>query len=178
MSRIGKLPVEIPDKVKVNIENGTYIKVEGPLGKIEKRFPDVVEIINEDNKIIVKKKEDNRFAKAMWGTARAIINNMVIGVTKGFEKKLEINGVGYRAELKGKILKLTLGYSHPIEYPIPEDIEIKVDRNIITVKGKDKEKVGQVAAIIRSFRKPDPYKVKGIKYVDEVIIRKAGKAGK
>ncbi len=178
MSRIGKLPVEIPDKVKVNIENGNVVKVEGPLGKMERKFPDAVEIVMENNKIIVKKKTDNRFAKAMWGTARALINNMVIGVSKGFEKKLEINGVGYRAELKGKVLNLTLGYSHPIEYPIPEDIEIKVDRNIITVKGKDKEKVGQVAAIIRSFRKPDPYKLKGIKYVDEVIIRKAGKAGK
>ncbi len=178
MSRIGKLPVEIPDKVKVNIENGNVVKVEGPLGKMERKFPDAVEIVMEDNKIIVKKKTDNRFAKAMWGTARALINNMVIGVSKGFEKKLEINGVGYRAELKGKVLNLTLGYSHPIEYPIPEDIEIKVDRNIIIVKGKDKEKVGQVAAIIRSFRKPDPYKLKGIKYVDEVIIRKAGKAGK
>ena len=178
MSRIGKLPVTIPDKVKVDIKNGTYIRVEGPLGKMEKEFPEVVEIVNEDNKIIVKKKADTRFGKAMWGTARAIINNMVIGVSKGFEKKLEINGVGYRAELKGKTLKLSLGYSHPVEYPIPDDVEINVDRNLITVKGKDKEKVGQVAAIIRSFRKPDPYKAKGIKYVDEVIIRKAGKAGK
>ena len=178
MSRIGKLPVEIPDKVKISVENGTYIKVEGPLGKLERKFPEVIEIINEGNNIVVKKKVENRFSKAMWGTARALINNMVIGVSKGFEKKLEINGVGYRAEIKGKVLNLTLGYSHPIEYSIPEDVEIKVDRNIIIVKGKDKEKVGQVAAIIRSFRKPDPYKVKGIKYVDEVIIRKAGKAGK
>ena len=177
MSRIGKLPVDIPEKVNVNIEEN-YVKVEGPLGKLEKKFPDVVEIIKEDNRVIVKKREESRFARAMWGTARALINNMVIGVSKGFEKQLEINGVGYRAEVKGKTLNLSLGYSHPIEFPIPEDIEIKVDRNIITVKGKDKEKVGQVAAIIRSFRKPDPYKVKGIKYVDEIIIRKAGKAGK
>ncbi len=178
MSRIGKLPVEIPDKVKVEIKDGTKVSVEGPLGKLSKEFPDVVEVIKEDNKVIVKKKADTRFGKAMWGTARALINNMVKGVSQGFEKKLEINGIGYRAELKGKVLNLSLGYSHPIEYPIPEGIEIKVDKNIITVRGIDKEKVGQVAAIIRNFRKPDPYKAKGIKYVDEVIIRKAGKAGK
>ena len=178
MSRIGKLPVIIPDKVKVDIKDGTKVSVEGPLGKLYREFPDVVEIKKEDNKIVVSKKSDTRFGRAMWGTARALINNMVVGVSKGFEKKLEINGIGYRAELKGNTLRLMLGYSHPIDYEIPEGIKVQVDRNIITVKGIDKEKVGQVAAIIRSFRKPDPYKAKGIKYVDEVIIRKAGKAGK
>ncbi len=178
MSRIGKLPVIIPDKVKVDIKDGTKVSVEGPLGKLYREFPAVVEIKKEDNKIVVSKKSDTRFGRAMWGTARALINNMVVGVSKGFEKKLEINGIGYRAELKGNTLRLMLGYSHPIDYEIPEGIKVQVDRNIITVKGIDKEKVGQVAAIIRSFRKPDPYKAKGIKYVDEVIIRKAGKAGK
>ncbi len=178
MSRIGRLPVEIPDKVKVSIKNGTYIMVEGPLGKLEKKFPPVVELKQEDNKIVVVKKGENKFAKSMYGTARAIVNNMITGVSKGFMKQLQLEGVGYRAELAGKVLKLALGYSHPIEFPIPENIEIKVERNLISVKGFDKELVGSVAAKIRSFRKPEPYKGKGIRYVDEKIIRKAGKTAK
>ncbi len=178
MSRIGRLPVEIPDKVKVNIKNGTYINVEGPLGKLEKKFPPVVEIKQDGNSIVVLKKGESKFAKSMYGTARAIINNMVTGVSKGFIKQLQLEGVGYRAELSGKVLKLALGYSHPIEYPIPENIEIKVERNLISIKGFDKELVGSVAAKIRSFRKPEPYKGKGIRYVDEKIIRKAGKTAK
>jgi large subunit ribosomal protein L6 len=178
MSRIGRLPVEIPNKVKVSIKNGTYINVEGPLGKLEKKFPPVIELKEEGNSIIVVKKSENKFAKSMYGTARAVVNNMIIGVSKGFVKQLQLEGVGYRAEIAGKILKLALGYSHPIEFQIPENIEIKVERNLISIKGFDKELVGSVAAKIRSFRKPEPYKGKGIRYVDEKIIRKAGKTAK
>ncbi len=178
MSRIGKLPVEIPEKVKVSISNGTSIKVEGPLGKLEKTFPPIVEIVQEGNQIKILKKSDTKFGRAMYGTARAVVNNLVTGVSKGFEKQLEMNGVGYKAEIAGKLLKLSLGYSHVIEYPIPDNVDIKVDRNIITVKSFDKELVGSVAAKIRSFRKPEPYKGKGIKYVDERILRKAGKTAK
>ena len=178
MSRIGKLPVNIPDKVKVEIKDKTYIKVSGPLGELEKTFPPVIEIVQEDNQIKVIKKSDTKFGRSMYGTARSIINSMVIGVSQGFKKELEIVGVGYRAELQGKVLKLALGYSHPIEYEIPENIKIKVNQNIIVVEGFDKELVGSVAAKIRAYRKPDPYKGKGIKYVGETILRKAGKTAK
>jgi large subunit ribosomal protein L6 len=178
MSRIGKLPVVVPEKVNVEIKNGTYIKVKGPLGELEKEFPPVVEIIQEGNELKVIKKGENKFTRSMFGTARAIINNMVVGVSQGFKKELEIQGVGYRAEVGGKVLKLQLGYSHPIEFNIPEGINIKVNQNIISVEGYNKELVGSVAAKIREFRKPDPYKGKGIRYVGERIIRKAGKTGK
>ncbi len=178
MSRIGRLPVEIPDKVKVLIKDGNYIKVEGPLGKLEKKFPPVIELKEENNSVIVIKKADNKFAKSMYGTARAIVNNMITGVSKGFVKQLQLEGVGYRAEVAGKVLKLSLGYSHVIEYEVPDNIEVKVERNLISVKGFDKELVGSVAAKIRSFRKPEPYKGKGIRYVDEKILRKAGKTAK
>jgi large subunit ribosomal protein L6 len=177
MSRIGKLPVVIPDKVKVEI-NGTNIKVKGPLGELEKTFPPVVEIVQEGNEIKVKMKSQSKFARSMFGTARAVINNMVVGVSKGFTKQLQIEGVGYKADVSGNVLNLSLGYSHPINYNIPENVTIKVERNIITVSSFDKELVGSVAAKIRSFRKPEPYKGKGVKYVDEKIIRKAGKTAK
>ena len=178
MSRIGKLPVNIPDKVNVEIKNGTYIKVKGPLGELEKTFPPVVEIVQEDSKVIVKMKSNSKFARSMYGTARAIINNMVAGVSKGFLKQLQLEGVGYKADVSGKVLNMSLGYSHPILFDIPENVNIKVERNIITVSSFNKELVGSVAAKIRSFRKPEPYKGKGVKYVDEKIIRKAGKTAK
>jgi large subunit ribosomal protein L6 len=177
MSRIGKLPVVIPDKVKVEI-NGTNVKVKGPLGELEKTFPPVVEIVQEGNEIKVKINSRSKFARSMFGTARAVINNMVVGVSTGFTKQLQIEGVGYKADVSGKVLNLSLGYSHPINYNIPENVTIKVERNIITVSSFDKELVGSVAAKIRSFRKPEPYKGKGVKYVDEKIIRKAGKTAK
>ena len=135
-----------------------------------------VEII--DNQIIFRQKGENRASSAFWGTYRALTQNMIVGLTKGFEKRLEINGVGYRAAVKGKVLELQLGFSHPINYNIPEGIEVAVEKNIISIKGSDKQKVGQVAAEIRAFRPPEPYKGKGVKYVDEVILRKAGKTGK
>ena len=177
MSRIGKQPVEIPSGVDVKIEGDKIVVKKGNLTK-ELDTKGNVFVRIEDNKIIFSPKGDDRQNRAFWGTYRALTNNMIIGVTKGFEKKLEINGVGYRAAVSGKNLELQLGFSHPIIFPIPDGIEIKVDKNIISVKGHDKQQVGQVAAKIRSFRPPEPYKGKGVKYVDEVIIRKAGKTAK
>ena len=178
MSRIGKLPVVIPEKVNVEIQNGTKIKVKGPLGELEKTFPPVVELILEDSTVKVNMKSNSKFGRSMYGTARSIINNMVTGVSKGFVKQLQIEGVGYKADVSGNVLNLSLGYSHPIAYEIPKDVTIKVERNIITVSSFNKELVGSVAAKIRSYRKPEPYKGKGVRYVDEKIIRKAGKTAK
>ena len=178
MSRIGKLPVNIPEKVTVEINNGTSVRVKGPLGELEKNFPPVVEILKKDNVLTVNMKSQSKFAKAMFGTSRAVLNNMVVGVSNGFTKQLQIEGVGYKAEVAGNVLKLSLGYSHLIEYPIPENVKVKVERNIITVTSFDKELLGSVAAKIRSFRKPEPYKGKGVRYVDEKILRKAGKTAK
>ncbi len=177
MSRIGKQPVAIPSGVEVKVEDGRLIVKKGNLSQ-EIEFGNRVNVKIEDNKIIFSPVGEDKQSRAFWGTYRALANNAVEGLTKGFEKKLEINGVGYRAQLKGKELELQLGFSHPVIYPIPEGIQITVEKNIITVKGHDKQKVGQVAAEIRSFRPPEPYKGKGVKYVDEVIIRKAGKTAK
>jgi len=177
MSRIGKQPVTIPAGVEAKAENGKLIIKKGNLAQ-EIDYGNRVIVKIEDGKIVFAPVGEDKQSKAFWGTYRSLANNAVIGLTKGFEKKLEINGVGYRAAIKGKELELQLGFSHPVIYPIPEGIEIKVDKNIITIKGHDKQKVGQVAAEIRSFRPPEPYKGKGIKYVDEVIIRKAGKTAK
>ncbi len=177
MSRIGKQPVIIPSGVDVKIEDGKIVAKKGNLVQ-EVPFGNRVHVTIEDNKIIFKPVGEDKQSRAFWGTFRALTHNAIEGLTKGFEKKLEINGVGYRAAVKGKELELQLGFSHPIIYPIPEGIQISVDKNIITVKGHDKQKVGQVAAEIRSFRPPEPYKGKGVKYVDEVIIRKAGKTAK
>ncbi len=177
MSRIGKQPVTIPSGVEVKLEEGKLIVKKGNLqNSVE--FGNRVKVKIEDSKIVFAPVGEDRQSRAFWGTYRSLTNNAIEGVTKGFEKKLEINGVGYRAALKGKELELQLGFSHPVKYPIPEGINISVDKNIITIKGHDKQKVGQVAAEIRSFRPPEPYKGKGIKYVDEVIIRKAGKTAK
>ena len=177
MSRIGKQPVKLAEGLTAKLEGDKLIISKGQDSHvIDTRG--VVKVNIEGDTLTFEPLEDNKFAKAMWGTVRALANNAVIGLTKGFEKKLEINGVGYRANMQGNKLILNVGYSHPVEYEVPQGITITVERNIITVKGADKQKVGQVAAEIRSFRKPEPYKGKGIKYVDEVIIRKAGKTAK
>ncbi len=177
MSRIGKQPVVIPSGVEVKLEGEKIVAKKGNLVK-EVDTKGNVDVKIEDNKIVFEPKGQDRQSRAYWGTYRSLTNNMIEGLVKGFEKRLEINGVGYRAQISGKNLELQLGFSHPVIYPIPEGIEIKVEKNIIVVKGHDKQQVGQVAAEIRSFRPPEPYKGKGVKYVDEVIIRKAGKTAK
>jgi len=174
MSRIGKQPVVIP--------SGIEVKTDGPVivfkkGNTEK-FLDTKEYVNfkmEGNALVFAPKDDERQSHAYWGTFRSLANNIVIGLTEGYEKKLEINGVGYRAAVKGNVLELQLGFSHPINYEFPKDITVTVDKNLITIKGDDKQVVGQIAAEIRAFRPPEPYKGKGVKYADEVIVRKAGK---
>jgi large subunit ribosomal protein L6 len=176
MSRIGKKPIEIPAGVKVAL-NGRNIKVEGPKGRLERVMHDQVDIKIEADQIVVAP-SNPQDGGSLQGLSRTLIANMVEGVTKGFSKGLEINGVGYRAELKGTTLNLALGYSHPVEYPLPAGVSAEVDKQTkITLSGIDKELVGATAAKIRSFRPPEPYKGKGIKYADERILRKAGKAG-
>ncbi|PLX83576.1 MAG: 50S ribosomal protein L6 [Desulfuromonas sp.] len=178
MSRIGKKPVEIPSGVKVGLDGNT-LTVQGPKGNLSRELPSRALVEVEADQILIRPNPEER-TTAIQGLTRSLIANMVEGVSKGFEKVLEINGVGYRAELKGKALNLALGYSHPIEYPLPEGVSAEVEpkANRITVRGIDKEMVGATAAKIRSFRSPEPYKGKGIKYLDERIIRKAGKTGK
>lgn len=178
MPRIGKKPVDIPQGVEVTI-NGQHVVVKGPKGVLERDFHHRV-IFDKKEKVInvtVRKPEEKR-SRELWGSSRVLLNNMIEGTTKEFTKQLEIKGVGYRASLSGKKLVLNVGYSHPVEFDIPASIEIKVDKNIITVSGIDKQLVGQVAAQIRDIKKPEPYKGKGIKYVDETIRRKAGKVVK
>ena len=179
MSRIGRMPVEVPQGVTVNIK-GTYVHVKGPKGQMEHTFPASMKISLKDGEVIVERPSDERTHRALHGMTRAIINNMVVGVDKGFEKVLEINGVGYRAELSGKKLVINVGYSHPVEVEPPDGIifEVEPRARLIKVQGYDKAAVGQVAADIRKIRPPEPYKGKGIKYIDERIRRKAGKAGK
>lgn len=179
MSRIGQLPVVIPDGVDVNIK-GSHVKVKGPKGELQHIFPPDIAISLDEGEVTVKRPSDEKQHRALHGTTRALINNMVIGVSTGFSKTLEINGVGYRADLEGKNLVLNVGFSHPVKIEPPEGIEFEVDDRTrqIVVKGYDKQMVGQVAAEIRKVRPPEPYKGKGIKYLDERIRRKAGKAGK
>ena len=179
MSRIGRKPIEIPAGVKISLADNE-INVQGPKGSLKRILPAGVKVEVEAAQVCVCSPENPRETTAMQGLTRTIIANMVDGVTKGFEKTLEINGVGYRAEMQGKVLNLALGYSHPIAYTLPEGISAQVEpkANKIVVQGIDKELVGATAAKIRSFREPEPYKGKGIKYADERIIRKAGKAGK
>ena len=175
MSRIGKEPVKIPAGIEVKVDGTTLIAKKGNLEKRLETYGRVgIEL--EDNEVKFKRKDDSKESSAFWGTYRALFNNILIGLDKGFKKSLEINGVGYRAAVNGKTLELQLGFSHPINFEIPEGIDIKVEKNIIHVSGTDKQQVGQVAAVIRGFRPPEPYKGKGVKYTDEVIIRKAGKA--
>ena len=179
MSRIGRLPITIPAGVKVEIAENNVVTVTGPKGTLTKELPVEMEIKQEGEEVIVTRPNDLKRMKSLHGLTRTLINNMVIGVTEGYEKKLEVNGVGYRAQKQGKKLVLSLGYSHPVEMEDPEGLETVLDgQNIIVVKGIDKEKVGQYAAEIRAKRAPEPYKGKGIKYADEVIRRKVGKTGK
>lgn len=176
MSRIGKAPIPIPQGVEIN-RAGSTVEVKGPKGALSHTIPEGISIQVEEGMIHVKRKGDAKWERSLHGLSRTLIANMVTGVTAGFEKGLEIVGIGYRAALQGRDLQLSLGYSHPVIYPIPEGIEVNVDKqNKITVKGIDKQKVGQVAAEIRSFKKPEPYKGKGIRYIGEQVRRKAGKA--
>ena len=179
MSRIGNLPIAIPEGVTLDIAENNKVTVKGPKGTLDRVLASELEIKIEDNEVIVSRPNDLKRIKSLHGLTRTLIYNMIIGVTEGYEKTLEINGVGYRAAKSGKELTLTLGYSHPVVMTDPEGVETILDgQNKITVKGIDKEKVGQYAAEIREKRKPEPYKGKGIKYSDEVIIRKVGKTGK
>ena len=176
MSRIGKLPITISNATEVTFEND-IITVKGPKGELTQAINPKMKISIQDDTVTVEQKTDDVEAAQFHGLTRTLIDNMIKGVSEGFKKELEINGIGYRASVSGNKLVLNLGYSHPIEYMVPEGIHIAVEKNIIVVSGADKQKVGQVSAEIRAFRKPEPYKGKGIKYVTEHIRRKAGKTG-
>jgi len=177
MSRIGSRPIIIEEGIKVGLE-GSVIRITGPKGELTQDMNDRVKLIIDNKEINVHRADDDKKAKAFQGLSRSLIANMVAGVTKGFSKTLNIVGVGYRAEVKGDMLHLTLGYSHPIEFRLPKGISARVDKQVqITIEGIDKQLVGETAAKIRSFRKPEPYKGKGILYSDEKIRRKIGKAG-
>ena len=179
MSRIGRMPIAVPAGVTVDIAENNHVTVKGPKGTLERTLPTEMEIKKEGDEIIVTRPNDLKKMKSLHGLTRTLINNMVIGVSVGFEKVLEINGVGYRGAKQGKKLVLNLGYSHPVEIADPEGIETVMEgQNKIIIKGIDKEKVGQFAAEIRTKREPEPYKGKGIKYADETIRRKVGKTGK
>lgn len=177
MSRIGKLPIEIPSGVTITVDS-EVIGVKGPKGELTVPLLSDVNVSQEDGALTVTRKNDERIARAQHGLQRSLLNNAVEGVTKGFEKKLEVNGVGFRVQASNNELTMSLGYSHPVNYKAPEGISVTNDKMVITVSGIDKQQVGQVAAEIRSLRKPEPYKGKGIKYADEQILRKAGKTGK
>jgi len=179
MSRVGRMAVPIPPKVEVDYKE-TYVRVKGPKGQLEYTFPLGVGFNREGNVIHVTRAADGQQNRALHGTTRAILNNMVVGVSKGFERVLEVNGVGYRAETNGKNLVLYVGYSHPVVIVPPEGISFEADARTrqITVKGYDKQQVGQIAANIREVRPPEPYQGKGIKYIEEKVRRKAGKTGK
>jgi len=178
MSRIGRMPIAIPAGVTVDIAENNKVTVKGPKGTLERVLPSEMEIKVEGAEVTVSRPNDLKKMKSLHGLTRTLIHNMVVGVTDGYEKKLEVNGVGYKAAKSGKKLTLNLGYSHPVEMEDPEGIETVVEGNNIIVKGIDKEKVGQFAAEIRDKRRPEPYKGKGIKYADETIRRKVGKTGK
>ena len=177
MSRIGKLPIDLPTGVTITVDSDV-IKVTGPKGELTVPHLSDVTVTLEDNKAVVARKDDERIAKAQHGLQRALLNNAVVGVNKGFEKKLEVNGVGFRVNGGGQAIEMSLGFSHPVKYEAPAGITLTVNKMEITVSGIDKQQVGQVAAEIRALKKPEPYKGKGIKYADEVLLRKAGKAGK
>lgn len=177
MSRIGKQPIGIPDGVNVNIAGGA-IQVKGPKGTLSCPIPEGIGAKVEDGRLLMDRPDDSKGARARQGLARALANNMVVGVSKGFVKRLEIEGVGYRADVKGKVLNLLLGFSHPVEMAIPEGLKVSVDQNTkVSIEGADKQAVGQFAADVRSLRPPEPYKGKGVRYDDEHIRRKVGKAG-
>jgi len=175
MSRIGKQPIAIPPKVKVEVA-GQQVSVEGPKGKLNWQLPRRTSLKVQDGNIIVSREGDDAQAKALHGLSRALVNNMVLGVTEGFVKKLEIQGVGFKAAVQGGGVNLNLGYSHPVVYPIPPQIKVTVEENTkLTIEGPDRQVVGQVAAEIRSYYPPEPYKGKGVRYSDERVIRKEGK---
>ena len=175
MSRIGKHPVSVPDGVQVTV-SGQHVSAKGKLGQLEMDVYDEISVSLEDGKVTVLPRTESRRARNMWATSRTLIDNMVVGVSKGFSKMLEMSGVGYRAAVQGKELVLQLGYSHEIRYPIPEGISIRCERpTAIEISGHDKQRVGQVASEIRGFRGPEPFKGKGIRYANEVILRKEGK---
>ena len=179
MSRIGRMPIAVPAGVTVSIAENNSVTVKGPKGELSRVLPSEMTIEMEGDTVVVKRPNDLKRMKSLHGLTRTLINNMVIGVTEGYQKVLEINGVGYRAAKQGKKLVLNLGYSHPVEMEDPDGLEVVVEeQNKIIVKGIDKEKVGQYAAEIREKRAPEPYKGKGIKYADEVIRRKVGQTGK
>ena len=178
MSRIGGMPIAIPAGVTVELAENNQVTVKGPKGTLSRVLPSEMEIKVEGSEVTVTRPNDLKKMKSLHGLTRTLIHNMVVGVTDGFTKELEVNGVGYRASKAGKKLTLNLGYSHPVEMEDPEGLESTVDGNKIIIKGIDKEKVGQYAAEIRDKRRPEPYKGKGIKYADEVIRRKVGKTGK
>ncbi|MBN1141069.1 MAG: 50S ribosomal protein L6 [Deltaproteobacteria bacterium] len=178
MSRIGKKPIPVPKGVKIALE-GNLVHVEGPKGKLSRSIPGQVQVALNGDSVVVGHDPEKCKDSSFQGLTRTLVANMIDGVTKGFQKELEIVGVGYRAEPKGKVLNLSLGFSHPVEFPIPAGISIEVEKQTkIMIRGADKELVGETAATIRDFRPPEPYKGKGIKYKDERIIRKAGKTGK
>ena len=178
MSRIGRMPIAVPAGVTVEIAENNHVTVKGPKGTLERTLPSEMSIVLEGDVITVTRPNDLKKMKSLHGLTRTLVNNMVVGVTTGFTKVLEVNGVGYKASKAGKTLTLNLGYSHPVVMEDPEGIESTVTDNKITITGIDKEKVGQYAAEIRDKRRPEPYKGKGIKYADEVIRRKVGKTGK
>ncbi|GAK59015.1 50S ribosomal protein L6 [Candidatus Vecturithrix granuli] len=177
MSRIGKKPIEIPQGVEVNLEQ-TLLTTRGPLGTLTYTIPSGISLDLHKSQILVTRATDQKRHRALHGLVRSLVNNMVVGVSTGFAKTLEIVGIGYRAKMEGNVLNIAVGYSHPVNFPVPEGISIQVEgQNKIIVKGRDKQQVGQIAANIRSIRKPEPYKGKGIRYSDEVVRTKVGKTG-
>lgn len=177
MSRIGRLPIAIPKNVQVSVTDGT-VEVQGPKGKLSLKIPPAISVRVEEGEVRCERPTDQKHHRSLHGLTRALIANMIRGVTEGFQKKLELVGVGYRAAVQGQALSLTLGYSHPVVYTLPPDIKATVEnQTLITISGVDKQRVGAVAAKIREFRPPEPYKGKGIKYLEERVRRKAGKAG-
>jgi len=177
MSRIGKLPIQVPSGVTITVDDA-FISVNGPKGDLKQFTMPGIKASVEGDQVVVTRDNDERQNKARHGLMRSLISNMVQGVSQGFEKKLEINGVGYRVQLQGADLKFNLGFSHDVIYKLPAGVKVSIEQNIVTISGIDKQQVGQVAAEIRALKKPEPYKGKGIKYVDERIIRKSGKSGK
>lgn len=177
MSRIGKLPIQVPSGVTITVDSHDVI-VKGPKGELRESILEGMKFSQENDQFVVSRPNDEAINRAKHGLMRSLVNNMVVGVTKGFEKQLEVNGVGFRVALAGADLKMKLGFSHDILYKVPQGITIAIDQNKITVSGINKQQVGQTAAEIRSYKKPEPYKGKGIKYIDEHIIRKSGKSGK
>jgi len=174
MSRVGKKPVAIPEGVEVKV-SGSNISVKGPKGTLGFDFRDDVEIKVEGNEVVFSVKKITKQSKALWGLTRVLVSNMIEGTTKGFEKQLELQGVGFRMAVQGKKLNMALGFSHPVDVEIPEGIEAKIDKNILTISGIDKQKVGQFAASVRTLKKVEPYKGKGFRYVGEIVRKKAGK---